>query len=57
VGAQPDVLTSGARLDAEAFRYVGDRGREAGNGVDQVVNQHAIQRNHRRSPALAAPPG
>jgi hypothetical protein len=57
VGAQPGVLASGLRPDAEALRYVGDRRREVGNGVDQVVDQHAIQGNHRREPMQAAPAG
>src|SRR5215472_7601824 len=42
VGAQPDMPASGSSPDAEAFLYVGDRCREAGNGVDQVVDQHVI---------------
>jgi hypothetical protein len=42
VGAQPDVPAPGLGPDAEAFRYVRDRGLEVGNGVDQVVNQHVI---------------
>jgi hypothetical protein len=49
---------SGRRLDLDVCAKGGEKRRERTRGrEDQVVNQHAIRGDHRRSPVQTAPAG
>jgi hypothetical protein len=47
MGAQPGVPAAIPGPDAEAFLQVSDGRPEVGNGVDQMVDQHAVLTLHR----------